>query len=273
MGTGFVDRIWQRQLARLRTGRGIATSAGTAFFVLEATAASRTPGATFVAMLVLLPLIWWASWAVVGILAAIGSRLAYGAPPDVRVGRQWQTSGATRQQLRIDSNARFFDHRGGLLLQKRTWFVASGTPVFEIAQEIWDEISHDQEIEPQLVASYRDRAYWWYKDTIYWTNAGYSAEDIEALLFTRQRKQERELEHAHAVLAASNSPAGLKRVAIPKEIKRAVWERDGGRCVECGSDFDLQFDHVIPFALGGASTVDNLQLLCAACNQAKGARL
>ncbi|WP_093146758.1 HNH endonuclease [Saccharopolyspora antimicrobica] len=42
-----------------------------------------------------------------------------------------------------------------------------------------------------------------------------------------------------------------------------VFERDGGRCVECGTDFEIQYDHVIPVALGGSSTEENLQLLCA----------
>lgn len=273
MSAELLDRIWQRQVARLRTGRGMATSAGAAFFVLEATAASRTPGATLVALLVFLPLIWWATWGIFGLCIGVGRGLAYGSPPAVRVGRQWQSNGLTRPQLRVDSNARFFDHRGGLLFKKRTWFVASGTPVFEISQEVWDEISHGQEIEPQLIVSYRDRFFWWYKTSIYWTNTDYNAEDIRALLFARERRQQRELEHAHAVLAASTSPAAQKRTTIPKEIRRSVWERDEGRCVDCGSDFDLQFDHIIPVAMGGASTVENLQLLCAPCNQAKGARL
>jgi hypothetical protein len=48
-------------------------------------------------------------------------------------------------------------------------------------------------------------------------------------------------------------------------VRRAVFERDGGKCVECGSTFDLQYDHVIPVALGGATTVENLQLLCGDC--------
>jgi 5-methylcytosine-specific restriction endonuclease McrA len=74
------------------------------------------------------------------------------------------------------------------------------------------------------------------------------------------------------VLAQGGVP-DARRDPIPSEVKRAVWERDGGACVQCGSAFDLQYDHVIPFSLGGASTVGNLQILCAGCNRAKGAAL
>ncbi|MGP7999684.1 MAG: HNH endonuclease [Streptosporangiaceae bacterium] len=37
--------------------------------------------------------------------------------------------------------------------------------------------------------------------------------------------------------------------------------------------FDLQYDHLLPVALGGATTVDYLQLLCGGCNRTKGADL
>jgi HNH endonuclease len=67
------------------------------------------------------------------------------------------------------------------------------------------------------------------------------------------------------------SPA--RREPLPRDVRLAVWRRDRGRCRECGDGFDLQYDHVIPLALGGASSVDNLQLLCGDCNRAKGACL
>jgi 5-methylcytosine-specific restriction endonuclease McrA len=65
-------------------------------------------------------------------------------------------------------------------------------------------------------------------------------------------------------------PMGMRsRIPIPSDLRRTVFERDGGRCVECGSNFDLQYDHVLPVALGGATTLENLQLLCADCNRRK----
>ncbi len=57
--------------------------------------------------------------------------------------------------------------------------------------------------------------------------------------------------------------------SIPQAVKSAVYQRDRGRCVECGDDQYLEFDHVIPFSRGGASSENNLQLLCRRCNMSK----
>jgi hypothetical protein len=60
---------------------------------------------------------------------------------------------------------------------------------------------------------------------------------------------------------------------IPATVRRAVWERDngrcafvgtGGRCIERGF---LEFHHVVPFTEGGLATVENIQLRCRAHNQ------
>jgi hypothetical protein len=59
---------------------------------------------------------------------------------------------------------------------------------------------------------------------------------------------------------------------IPAAMKRAVSARDHGACgfrdrktgKTCGSRHALEFDHVLPLSLGGATTAENLRLLCAA---------
>ncbi len=56
---------------------------------------------------------------------------------------------------------------------------------------------------------------------------------------------------------------------IPQDVKDQVWRRDQGRCVQCGSNKELEFDHIIPFSRGGASSYRNVQLLCETCNRRK----
>ena len=56
---------------------------------------------------------------------------------------------------------------------------------------------------------------------------------------------------------------------IPDDIKSIIWRRDGGRCIVCGSNKDLEYDHIIPFSKGGATTKNNLQLLCKKHNRQK----
>jgi hypothetical protein len=46
----------------------------------------------------------------------------------------------------------------------------------------------------------------------------------------------------------------------------------GAVCAECGATENLQLDHIKPVSLGGASVLENLQLLCASHNYKKGSR-
>jgi hypothetical protein len=69
-------------------------------------------------------------------------------------------------------------------------------------------------------------------------------------------------------------PAATTR-CIPVPTRNAVHERDGGTCTaltpdgwRCNSTKNIEFDHIVPVALGGKSTVDNLRLVCRAHNQA-----
>ena len=75
-----------------------------------------------------------------------------------------------------------------------------------------------------------------------------------------------------AAAADSGEATGRSyRESIPRDVQIFVWRRDEGRCVNCGSQENLEFDHIIPLARGGANTARNLQILCEACNRAKGA--
>ena len=61
---------------------------------------------------------------------------------------------------------------------------------------------------------------------------------------------------------------------VPMHVRREVYERDGGRCTftsdaghRCEATTALEFDHIVPEALGGESTADNLRVRCRAHNQ------
>ena len=46
--------------------------------------------------------------------------------------------------------------------------------------------------------------------------------------------------------------------------------REYTKCVKCGSQDNLHFDHIIPYSKGGSSLVaENIQILCARYNIAK----
>jgi len=61
---------------------------------------------------------------------------------------------------------------------------------------------------------------------------------------------------------------------IPTSVKLEVWRRDKGRCIRCGSQDNLHFDHIIPYSKGGSSLVaENIQILCARHNIAKKDRI
>lgn len=78
-----------------------------------------------------------------------------------------------------------------------------------------------------------------------------------------------------AAAASSRNAAAQRRDTrhIPADTKRAVWARDGGRCAfvgtegRCSEQGFLEYHHLQPYAAGGATTADNLQLRCRQHNQ------
>jgi hypothetical protein len=61
--------------------------------------------------------------------------------------------------------------------------------------------------------------------------------------------------------------------SISFQTKLRVARRDNYTCQECGRllrEFELEFDHIIPRALGGTSDEHNIRLTCLKCNRKKG---
>jgi hypothetical protein len=73
---------------------------------------------------------------------------------------------------------------------------------------------------------------------------------------------------------------GIRRAAdgatrhVPKAVQRAVWWRDRGQCAfvstdghRCADRAFLELHHLVPYALGGPSTSQNIALRCRRHNQ------
>lgn len=155
-------------------------------------------------------------------------------------------------------------------LSGRRYAVASGRKVMELR---WSKTqvgaAQEQQVsEPVLMWRDGKRNLWQFSDGFWWDDDGLDAEDIKALVLQRKRRQEQKLQSARSLMRAEENGRPT-RTPIPTELRRAIFERDGGRCVECGGSFDLQYDHILPVAHGGATTLENLQLLCADCNRSK----
>jgi 5-methylcytosine-specific restriction endonuclease McrA len=154
-----------------------------------------------------------------------------------------------------------FSGRYAIQSGRRVLSVRWKRPAFEVMKTA-------QQDNPVVVLRDGRRTLWRFHDCFYWEDEGFDGDDVKALVHQRERRSQQKLQTARSLMRAEEAGRPT-RIPISSDIRRAVFERDGGRCVECNSNFDLQYDHVLPVALGGATTVENLQLLCADCNRRK----
>lgn len=59
-----------------------------------------------------------------------------------------------------------------------------------------------------------------------------------------------------------------KACDITQEVKKRVWERDGERCIVCGSHYAMPNAHYISRAHGGLGIEQNIVTLCQSCHHA-----
>jgi 5-methylcytosine-specific restriction endonuclease McrA len=88
-----------------------------------------------------------------------------------------------------------------------------------------------------------------------------------------------QLEHPGLPLQLSSFTQTSVRTKIPATLREQIWKKhnkntcDEGECFVCGAQLrfaDMECGHVIPHALGGSTSVDNLMPVCRMCNRDMG---
>lgn len=163
-------------------------------------------------------------------------------------------------ELQQDDKAGFWRDSRGFLWADRVWFVGTGCPPRRLRPDTYRRLRAwcQQDDLPVFVARARERQWWWWRNAFYWESGDYGPEDLQALLVMLEREDEQGIEWELDFHLAN---------PIPEDVRHLVFERDRGRCLACGSDELIQYDHVVPSSMGGGNEPENVQLLCAGCNR------
>jgi hypothetical protein len=128
----------------------------------------------------------------------------------------------------------------------------------KMARDEWDTAEARQQSQPNLVSALSGRNLWLFRGKFCWADDGLNESEIHALLTVRGQCQRQRVERAQAIAAMGSQPQHVIRRAIPDDLKQLVWLRDSGRCCRCGSRTELQFDHIIPISMSGATVAEKL---------------
>ena len=95
----------------------------------------------------------------------------------------------------------------------------------------------------------------------------------------KQRNHEQQNKLRHSTQETGNMNNKERSRNIPTAVRDKVYKRDGGRCAfvgengkRCDSTWNLEVDHIVPFAKGGNNSPENLRLLCAKHNRLEAER-
>jgi HNH endonuclease domain protein len=73
----------------------------------------------------------------------------------------------------------------------------------------------------------------------------------------------------------NDDPSVLGIRAFSDSQKRTIYEQQGGVCPHCGKKYEyeeMEGDHITPWSKGGKTELENLQMLCQACNRRKSSK-
>ena len=160
----------------------------------------------------------------------------------------------------------------------------AGARAFGILQDQGhlQEIIQRSEEEPVPAPGILDAGFhveWLFKGYVYDVSDikdryNYNDEQIQLLILEHYDKERRKFERLRRLYRSEAiQRESQRRERIPEHVRIAVWRRDGGECVRCGSRENLEYDHIIPVSKGGSNTTRNIELLCERCNRGKRDRI
>ncbi len=151
-----------------------------------------------------------------------------------------------------------------LISKGHVWELSKRDPVFLTI--LWEQFLPTEK--------YRGGHLLLYQNCLYSATGKYSPEELKLLVFELADKERKKFERLKSQFySESSKEIGSQRLRIPEEVRIAIWRRDQGKCVRCGSRENLEYDHIIPVSQGGSNTVRNIELLCEKCNRSKGGKI
>jgi hypothetical protein len=153
-----------------------------------------------------------------------------------------------------------------------------GTKVFRLhsaehhldcSERRFARLARSQADLPVLVARKDGRGWWWYLDRFWWEDHGLTAQEVKIFVLDTDLRREQQ---AAAIARARTHVLGEPDrrdadVPISPVVRFAVWCRDRGRCVDCGTPENVGFDEILPLGNRGSKRPANVELRCDACRE------
>jgi 5-methylcytosine-specific restriction endonuclease McrA len=155
------------------------------------------------------------------------------------------------------------------------WVSKSAFFSFDYDLEDWSKLHNEIQDSTVFIGQGIDSAkgqnyyFYGYKGRFFTSEIEIELTDVPLLINKEQKSKQERLQKEIDRIKAMAEAEGSVRVPIPDDVQILVWNRDGGKCVKCGSQERLEFDHIIPLSKGGSNTARNIQLLCENCNRTK----
>ncbi len=202
-------------------------------------------------------------------------------------GNAWYLYGRTKYQIITKTIRNEHPYYIEVVKDLRSFYIESTSGVYRLSaihfKKNWlispleEYITHFKNGEDidiiRLHNVHNDGLFYLYGNNIYKATRPYYHEQLRLLILDLEDKERRKFERLKHKFSLSEKELKKRRDKIPENVRIAVWRRDEGKCVRCGSRKNLEYDHIIPVSKGGSNTERNIQILCEICNREKSDKI